>query len=84
MPFYRTKTARAGDHGVFPHKPTTPKGVAKKRAEYLHMSKQELIALCDERGIKSLKGTKIGRNQRKPFYIQKLTEWDRLYPHADN
>lgn len=79
MPFYRTVGSIAGDHGVFPQRPATPQVAKSKRDEYLHMEKHELIALCDERGILSLKGGPIGRNQRKPFYIAKLTEWDQLH-----
>ena len=74
MPFYRTQDHT--DHGHFPHKPVAPQQPKTKRAAYLHMDKTALIALCDERGIKSGKGTPIARNQKKPFYIQRLVQWD--------
>ncbi len=82
MPFY--KTEEPGDNAVFPKRyhQVREKGKSRKH-EYIPMDKKELIALCDEREILSLKGTPIGRNQKKAYYIERLLEHDVLYPAID-
>ena len=84
MPFYRTPSSKAGDAGVFPNRAPRPAVGKTKRDVYLHLDKKALIALCDERGIQSQKGTPIGRYQRKPYYIERLVEWDRMNPPLDD
>ena len=79
MPFYRTPSL--GDNAVFPKRPET-KGKTRK-AEYMPMDKKDLIAMCDERDMKSQKNTPIGRNQKKAYYIERLLEHDLLYPAVD-
>jgi len=73
MPFYNTQNA-----AVFPNKPRRPQVARTKRHEYLYMTRKELIALCDDRKIKSLKGTPVGRNQQKAYYINLLVQWDKF------
>lgn len=74
MPFYNTR-----DQKTFPQTPPRPKNPSR-RAAYLHMTKDELIALCDERGILSKKGTRIGRYQKKGYYIERLVDYDHTHP----
>lgn len=81
MPFYRTE--EPGDNAVFPKRPSSHRKGATRKQEYIALDKKQLIALCDDREIKSLKGTPIGRNQKKAYYIDRLIDYDFIHPAVD-
>ena len=78
MPFYGTK--QPGNVGVFPQRPKprelTPDEIVPGM-NYALLTKQQLIDLCDERGITGPKG-KLPMNQKKGYYVEQLKKLDRI------
>jgi hypothetical protein len=81
MPFYRTEGQ--GDNAVFPKRAQPVQKSKTRKSEYIALDKKELIAMCDERGIQSAKGTQVGRNQKKAYYIKRLLDFDIIHPAFD-
>jgi hypothetical protein len=79
MPIYRT--LGTGDDGVMPPRATRRELAPDEIDEttpYAALTKAQLIALCDERGIKSPKGTQVGRFQLKAYYVNALKLDDKI------
>lgn len=81
MPFYATP--QKGDPGHFPNqlsRRVLSKDEISADTPYTALTKQQLIELCEERGMSGSKGpgSPLPRNQKVSYYIERLKAYDQL------
>ena len=76
-----TRTLAQGDVGNMPPRP--PKN-AEDIVQVYDLTKRQLLALCELRGVKSPKGRVIARHQPKGFYIQRMKAAGNAAPPNDD